>query len=83
MDTQLNIRLRVFCLATAVAALTAVACEYPVAQLKKWIDDGEEGVAELARLRDVEYVDLNSGHWPQVSRPEDLAAVIVTAVDRT
>jgi pimeloyl-ACP methyl ester carboxylesterase len=62
---------------------TVVACEYPVAQLKSWIDDGEEGVAELARLRDVEYVDLHSGHWPQVSRPEDLAAVIVTAVDRT
>jgi pimeloyl-ACP methyl ester carboxylesterase len=62
---------------------TVVACEYPVAQLKAWIDDGEEGVAELARLRDVEWVDLHSGHWPQVSRPEDLAAVLVAAVDRT
>jgi len=35
MDTQLNIRLRVFCLATAVAALTAVACEYPVEPVGK------------------------------------------------
>jgi pimeloyl-ACP methyl ester carboxylesterase len=59
---------------------TVVACEYPVAQLKKWIDDGEEGVAELARLRNVEYVDLFSGHWPQVSRPDDLADVILTSL---
>jgi pimeloyl-ACP methyl ester carboxylesterase len=62
---------------------TVVACEYPVAQLKKWIDEGEEGVAELASLRRADYVDLFSGHWPQVSRPDDLAAVIVAAVDRT
>jgi pimeloyl-ACP methyl ester carboxylesterase len=62
---------------------TVVACEYPVAQLKKWIDEGEDGVAELARLRDVEWVDLHSGHWPQVSRADDLAAVIVASVDRT
>ncbi len=62
---------------------TVVACEYPTAQLKKWIDEGEEGVAELASLRNVEYVDLDSGHWPQVSRPDDLARVILAAVDRT
>lgn len=62
---------------------TVVACEYPVAALKKWIDEGDDGVAELARLRNVEWVDLSSGHWPQVSRPDDLAEVILEAVDRT
>ena len=35
MDTQMNIRLRVFCLATTVAALTAVACDYPVEPVGK------------------------------------------------
>ena len=35
MDTQLNIRLRVFCLATAVASLTAIACDYPVEPVGK------------------------------------------------
>src|SRR5688572_9347614 len=35
MDTQLNIRLRVFCLATAVASLTAIACGYPVEAVGK------------------------------------------------
>jgi len=35
MDIQLNIRLRVFCLATAVASLTAIACDYPVEPVGK------------------------------------------------
>ena len=38
-------------------------------------------VAELARMTDVEYVDLPTGHWPQMTRPDDLATVIVEAVD--
>jgi pimeloyl-ACP methyl ester carboxylesterase len=38
------------------------------------------GVAELARIRDVEYVDLPTGHWPQFTRPADLAAAIAHAL---
>jgi hypothetical protein len=32
---------------------------------------------------DVEYVDLHSGHWPQVTRVEDLRRAILAAIDRT
>lgn len=32
---------------------------------------------ELAPIRDVEYVDLTTGHWPQITRPTDLADVIL------
>jgi hypothetical protein len=39
-------------------------------------------VAELARLRDVEYVDLPTGHWPQFTRPVELGEIILAAVDR-
>lgn len=39
-------------------------------------------MAELARIRDVEYVDLPTGHWPQFTRPAELAQAILAAVDR-
>jgi hypothetical protein len=42
-----------------------------------------EPVQELAKIRDVEYVDLPTGHWPQFTRPEDLARAVVAALDRT
>jgi pimeloyl-ACP methyl ester carboxylesterase len=39
-------------------------------------------VQEFTRIRDVEYVDLPTGHWPQFSRPEDLARAILASVAR-
>jgi len=62
--------------------ITVVACEFPSRLYAKWIADGEEGVAELAKVREVEYVDLPGGHWPQYSQPEALAHVILASVDR-
>ena len=40
-------------------------------------------VAELAKVRDVEYIDLPTGHWPQFTKPEQLAQAILAAVERT
>ena len=37
-------------------------------------------MAELARLQDVEYVDLPTGHWPQFTKPVELCAAILAAV---
>jgi pimeloyl-ACP methyl ester carboxylesterase len=62
---------------------TVIACEFPSAQLGEWIDAGHPYVAELARIRDVEYVDLPTGHWPQFTKPAELGAAILAAVDRT
>jgi pimeloyl-ACP methyl ester carboxylesterase len=59
---------------------TVVACEYPSAMLREWIAQGEPGVRELATMRDVEYVDLPTGHWPQFTRPAELARVILASV---
>lgn len=61
---------------------TVIACEFPSAMLREWIDAGHPVVAELARVRDVEYVDLPTGHWPQFTRPAELAGAILAAVDR-
>jgi hypothetical protein len=36
-------------------------------------------VQELARIRQVEYVDLPTGHWSQSTRPRELAGVVLAA----
>ena len=33
--------------------------------------------------RDVEFVDLPTGHWPQFTKPKELAEAILAAIDRT
>jgi pimeloyl-ACP methyl ester carboxylesterase len=62
---------------------TVISCEMPSAQIVQWIEAGHPYVAELARIRDVEYVDLPTGHWPQFTKPAELGAAILAAVDRT
>jgi pimeloyl-ACP methyl ester carboxylesterase len=57
--------------------VTAVCPEYTAADLQAWVAAGEPPVAELASSRDVEYVDLPTGHWPQLTRPEELAELIL------
>ncbi|MDT0197194.1 alpha/beta hydrolase [Arthrobacter sp. AB6] len=61
---------------------TVIACQFPSSLLREWIDAGHPFVAELARVRDVEFVDLPTGHWPQFTKPVELARAILAAVDR-
>ena len=58
-----------------------IAAEYSSAQLQEWAESGD--LPELARLTAVDYVDLGTGHWPQFSAPEKLAAAIVDAVSHS
>lgn len=60
---------------------TVIACEFPSSMLREWIQAGHPFVAELSRMRNVEYVDLPTGHWPQFTRPAELAQAILAAVD--
>jgi len=62
---------------------TVIACEFPSAMLREWIEAGHPFVAELARIREVEYVDLPTGHWPQFTRPAELGQAILAAVERS
>ncbi len=59
---------------------TIICCEFSGEQLRKWMAVGE--FKELAKVTDYEIVDLPTGHWPQFTRPADLAATILAAVDR-
>ena len=60
--------------------VTVIACEFTTDLLREWMAAGSPFVAELARITDVELVDLPTGHWPQFTRPRDLAAAILAAV---
>jgi pimeloyl-ACP methyl ester carboxylesterase len=56
----------------------AVVCpEFTPAQAREWIDAGE--VPELAKAKHVELVDIDSGHWPMVTRPAELARLLAAA----
>ncbi len=37
--------------------------------------------AEVAKLTDLAFIDLPTGHWPMFSRPTDLAAALIQAAD--
>jgi pimeloyl-ACP methyl ester carboxylesterase len=60
--------------------VTVIACEFPSAKLREWMEQGHPYVRELAKIRDVDYIDLPTGHWPQFTRPEDLGRMILSSV---
>ncbi|HEY5890008.1 MAG TPA: alpha/beta hydrolase [Acidimicrobiia bacterium] len=57
--------------------IVLVCPEYSPEQAKKWIDAGD--VPELSAARRVSFVDMDSGHWPMVSRPVELAGILDAA----
>lgn len=62
---------------------TIIACQFPSSLLQEWMDAGHPFTAELARIRDVDYIDLPTGHWPQFTKPRELGEAILSAVERT
>jgi pimeloyl-ACP methyl ester carboxylesterase len=62
---------------------TVIACEYSSDMIKELISENHPYVAELAAMRDVQYMDLPTGHWPQFTKPDELARAVLLAVDRS
>ncbi|WP_433430251.1 alpha/beta fold hydrolase [Nonomuraea sp. CA-141351] len=60
--------------------VTVIACEFSGATLRGWIEQGQAFARELAKIRDVDYIDLPTGHWPQFTRPEELGRAILASV---
>lgn len=56
-----------------------VCPEFDPDQAREWIEGGD--VVELHRAHHVSYVDIDSGHWPMVTRPSDLAAIIARVAE--
>jgi len=62
--------------------VTVICCTFPAATVREMLAGGHPAFAELGRVRDYEIVDLPTGHWPQFTKPRELAAAILAAVDR-
>jgi pimeloyl-ACP methyl ester carboxylesterase len=62
--------------------ITMICCEFSSAQILAWIEQGVPFVQELASVKDVTYIDLPTGHWPQFTKPAELAEAILSAVGR-
>ncbi len=62
---------------------TVIASSMPAEVLRELMGQGHPYVRELSTMHDHEIVDLPTGHWPQFTRPKDLASAIVAAVDRS
>jgi pimeloyl-ACP methyl ester carboxylesterase len=51
--------------------------EFTPAQAQAWIDAGE--IPELARATRLELIDIDTGHWPMLSAPAELARILASA----
>ena len=54
--------------------VAAICPEFTPAQAREWIDAGD--TPETARAKHVDLIDIDSGHWPMVTRPAELAALL-------
>lgn len=54
-----------------------VCPEFTPEQARAWIAAGD--VPELAKAKHVEFVDIDSGHWPMVTKPGLLAQLLADA----
>lgn len=55
---------------------TVICPEFSAEMLQEWMEQDADPLRELAAMRHVEYVDLPAGHWPQFTRPTELATLI-------
>lgn len=63
----------------AEVPVTVVCPEFGPDDARGWVADG--AVPELAAATAVDYVDLDSGHWPMASRPGELARLLAAAAE--
>lgn len=56
--------------------ITLVCPEYTPDQARAWLAAGE--LPELEQAAEVSFVDIDSGHWPMISRPVELARLLDT-----
>ncbi|MFE9506459.1 alpha/beta fold hydrolase [Streptomyces anthocyanicus] len=59
--------------------VVVVCPEFTPAQAREWIDAGD--VPELARAKHVDFADIDSGHWPMITKPAELARVLAAAAE--
>lgn len=61
--------------------VTVIACQFPASLVQQAVENGRDWAAELARIEQLSFLELPTGHWPQLSKPAELGASILTAID--
>jgi pimeloyl-ACP methyl ester carboxylesterase len=59
--------------------VTLICPEFSPSEAREWIAKGD--VPELSRARHVDYVNIDSGHWPMFSRPAELTSLLAGLAD--
>ena len=54
-----------------------VCPEFSPAEAQEWMEAGE--MPELTKAKQVDFVDIDSGHWPMFTRPAELARLLADA----
>jgi pimeloyl-ACP methyl ester carboxylesterase len=60
--------------------VTVITCEMSEATLRELMSKQHPYVAELAAVKNFEIVELPTGHWPMLSKPAELAALVAAAL---
>lgn len=60
--------------------ITMICTSLPSSAAQGFIAQHHPWVSELAQFRDVTWVDIDTGHWPQFTKPRELGAAIVAAL---
>lgn len=61
--------------------VVVVCPEFTPAEARGWIDAG--AIPELANAKHLEMVEIDSGHWPMVSKPGELAQLLAEVAGST
>jgi pimeloyl-ACP methyl ester carboxylesterase len=55
---------------------TAICTAFPAAEYKEYAKQGMEFLAGYNELRNIDWIDLPTSHWPMWSKPRELADII-------
>jgi pimeloyl-ACP methyl ester carboxylesterase len=61
---------------------TAICTGFTSEQYKEAVNEGQTWLGGFAELRNIEWVDLPTSHWPMWSRPRELADIIGGVAER-
>lgn len=62
--------------------VTVITSEMPESMLRDLLAQDHPYVAELARVKHFEIVELPTGHWPMFTKPTELATLVAAALNR-
>jgi pimeloyl-ACP methyl ester carboxylesterase len=60
--------------------VSVICCEFPSEMLREFMASDHPYTAELKAVKQKELLDLPTGHWPQFTRPDDLAELLADVV---